>query len=104
MLGSVSLGLYAAALIGIGVAIGGLGRTSLAAELVALFVVATYLVGLLAPPLGLPDWVHQLALTTHFGQPMAGHWDAVGVIACLVIAGGGIALGTWGMGRRDVQS
>jgi ABC-2 type transport system permease protein len=102
MVGSVSLGLYAAALIGIGIAIGGLWRTSLAAELVALFVVATYLVGLLAPPLGLPDWVHQLALTTHFGQPMAGQWDAVGVVACVALAVGGILLGAWGMARRDI--
>jgi polyether ionophore transport system permease protein len=104
VLGSASLGLYAAALIGIGVAVGGLWRTSLAAELVALFVVVTYLVGLLAPPLGLPDWFHQLALTTHFGQPMAGQWDVVGVVACVVIAVGGIALGAWGMTRRDVAS
>lgn len=102
MLGSLSLGLYAAALIGIGFAIGGLWRTSLAAELVALFVVVTYLVGLLAPPLGLPDWVHQLALTTHLGLPMAGQWDAVGVVACVAIAVGGILLGAWGMARRDV--
>lgn len=102
MLGSLSLGLYAAALIGIGFAIGGLWRTSLAAELVALLVVATYLIGLLAPPLGLPDWVHQLALTTHFGQPMAGQWDAVGVVACVAIAVIGILLGAWGMARRDV--
>ncbi len=103
MLGSVSLGLYAAALIGIGVAIGGLWRTSLAAEIVALFVVATYLVGLLAPPLGLPDVIHQLALTTHFGQPMAGQWDVTGVVACLVLAAGGIAIGAWGVQRRDVE-
>jgi ABC-2 type transport system permease protein len=102
MLGSLSLGLYAAALIGIGFTIGGLWRTSLAAELVALFVVATYLVGLLAPPLGLPSWVGQLALTTHFGQPMAGQWDVVGVVASGVIAVGGILLGAWGMARRDV--
>jgi ABC-2 type transport system permease protein len=103
ILGSASLGLYAAALIGIGVAIGGLWRTSLAAEVVALFVVATYLVALLAPPLGLPDWVHQLALTTHFGQPMAGQWDVAGVIACVAIAAVGIALGAWGLARRDVS-
>jgi ABC-2 type transport system permease protein len=103
MLGSASLGLYGAALIGVGVAIGGLWRTSLAAELVALLVVATYLVGLLAPPLGLPDWIHQLALTTHFGQPMAGQWDLTGVVACLALAAGGIAVGAWGIGRRDVS-
>jgi putative exporter of polyketide antibiotics len=65
-------------------------------------VVATYLVALLAPPLGLPDWVNQLALSTHYGMPMIGRWDAVGVVASLVIAAGGIALGAWGMSRRDV--
>ena len=92
-----------AALIGIGVAVGGLWRTSLAAEVVALFVVATYLLDLLAPPLNLPDWVHQLALTAHFGQPMVGNWDVVGVIACLVLAVGGVAVGAWGMSRRDVS-
>jgi ABC-2 type transport system permease protein len=103
LLGSVSLGLYMAALIGIGVAVGGLWRTSIAAEVVALFVVATYLLDLLAPPLGLPDWVHQLALTAHFGQPMVGNWDVVGVIACLVLAVGGVAVGAWGIARRDVS-
>jgi polyether ionophore transport system permease protein len=102
MLGSVSLGLYAAALIGVGVAVGGLWRTSLAAEVVALLVVATYLIGLLAPPLGLPNWFHQLALTTHFGQPMAGQWDVAGVVACLVLAAGGLTIGAWGIRRRDV--
>jgi len=102
MLGTASLGLFTAAIVGIGFAIGGLWRTSLAPEIAALAVVATYLVNLFAPPLGLPDWVHQLALTTHLGQPMLGQWDATGIVACLAIAIGGIALGAWGMGRRDV--
>jgi ABC-2 type transport system permease protein len=102
LLGSASLGLYAAAIIGIGVAIGGLWRTSLAAEIAALFVVATFLLDLLAPPLGLPDWVHQLALTAHVGSPMIGQWDPVGVVLCVAIAIGGIALGAWGIGRRDI--
>ena len=30
----------------------------------------------------LPDWLHQLALTAHFGKPMVGEWDMVGVVAC----------------------
>jgi ABC-2 type transport system permease protein len=101
-LGSASLGLYAAAVIGVGVAFGAVWRTSPAAEVAAVLVVVTYLIDLLAPPLKLPDWVHQLALTAHFGQPMVGRWDAVGVIASGVLAVGGIALGAWGMGRRDV--
>jgi ABC-2 type transport system permease protein len=103
MLGCASLGLYAAAIVGIGVAVGGLWRTSIAAEIAALVVVATYLLDLVAPPLNLPDWLHQLALTAHFGKPMVGEWDMVGVAACLVIAVGGVLLGAWGMSRRDVD-
>jgi ABC-2 type transport system permease protein len=101
--GSFVLGIYAIAVIGVGVAIGGLWRTSLAAEIAALVVIATYLLDLVVPALKLPDWLHQLALTTHLGQPMAGQWDLAGVAACVIIAAGGIALGAWGMTRRDVQ-
>jgi ABC-2 type transport system permease protein len=100
--GSASLGLYALAVVGVGVAVGGLWRTSLAAEIAALVVVATFLVDLLSPALGLPDWVRQLALTAHFGQPMIGRWDAVGVVASIAIALGGTLVGAWGMQRRDV--
>jgi ABC-2 type transport system permease protein len=102
LLGSMSLGLYAAAVVGIGVAIGGLWRTSLAAEIAALYVVATFLLDLLAPPLGLPDWVHQLALTAHVGQPMIGHWDPAGIVLCVAIAVVGIGIGAIGIRRRDV--
>ena len=102
VLGSASLGLYALAIIGVGVAVGGLWRTSLAAEIAALVVVATFLVDLLSPALGLPDWVRQLALTAHFGQPMIGRWDSVGVVASIAIAIGGTLVGAWGMTRRDV--
>ncbi len=102
MAGSAALGLYAAAVIGVGVGIGGLWRASLAAELAAVFVTATFLIDLLAPPLGLPDWFHRLALTANLGQPMIGSWDFFGVVACVVIAAGGIAVGAWGIGRRDI--
>lgn len=103
LLGCASLGLYAAAIVGIGFAVGGLWRTSLAAEIAALVVVVTYLLDLVAPPLNLPDWLHQLALTVHFGKPMMGEWDLAGVVACVAIAVGGILLGAWGMTRRDVD-
>ena len=103
MVGSAVLGVYAAAIAGVGFAVGGLWRTSLAAEIAALVVVATYLVDLIAPPLKLPDWVHQLALTAHLGQPMVGQWDVPGVVACVAIAVGGVLLGAWGMARRDVD-
>ncbi len=62
-------------------------------------VIVTYLVDLLAPALRLPDWLHQLALTSHLGQPMVGAWDPGGTLACLAIAAGGLA-----MRRRDVAS
>ena len=101
--GTIALGFYAAAMVGIGVAVGGLWRTSWAAELVAAFVILTFLVSLLAPALEMPDWVYQLALTAHLGQPMIGTWDAGGMVACAVIAIGGILVGAWGMSRRDVD-
>ena len=103
LLGSASLGLFAAAMVGVGVAVGGLWRTSLAAEITAVVVMATYLVGLFAPALHWPDWIGQLALTSHVGQPMIGRWDMTGVIASIVIAVGGIALGAWGASRRDIE-
>lgn len=102
MVGTVVLGLYAAALAGIGFAVGGLFRTSIAAEIVALIVTATFLIDLIAPALKLPDWVHQLALTGHLGQPMVGIWDVPGMLGCVVLAVGGLLLGGWGVRRRDV--
>ncbi len=101
MAGTIVLGLYAAALAGVGFAVGG-WRTSIAAETVAIVVVATYLIDLLAPALSLPDWFHQLALTSHLGQPMVGSWDLTGVVACLVLAAVGLLIGGWGLRSRDV--
>jgi ABC-2 type transport system permease protein len=103
MAGTLALGLYAAALAGIGFAVGGLVGTGVAAAAVAVVVVATYLIDLLVPALQLPDWVHRLALTAHLGQPMVGTWDAAGVVACLVLAVGGLLLGAEGLARRDLR-
>jgi ABC-2 type transport system permease protein len=100
--GGLIIGLYAAAAAGVGFAVGGLFRNTIAGEITAVFVIATFLIDFLAPPLNLPDWVHQLALTSHFGQTMVGNWDPAGVVACLVLAVGGLLLGAWGMTRRDV--
>ncbi len=104
MAGTFALGLFGAALAGVGFAVGGLVRTSVAARVVAAVVIATYLIDLLVPALRLPDWVHRLALTAHLGQPMVGVWDMAGVVACLVLAVGGLALGGLGFARRDVRS
>jgi ABC-2 type transport system permease protein len=101
MSGTIVLGLYAAALAGVGFAVGG-WRPSVAAEIVALVVVVTYLIDLLSPALSLPGWFHQLALTSHLGQPMVGVWDPAGVVACAVLAVGGLALGGLGIRHRDI--
>jgi len=104
ILGCAALGLFAAAVVGIGFAVGGVWKTSLAAELAAVFVVVTYLIQLVAPAFKAPDWVTNLALTVHFGTPMVGHWDIAGVVAAIAIAVGGILIGAWGFTRRDTRS
>jgi ABC-2 type transport system permease protein len=103
VVGTIAIGLYAAALAGIGFAIGGVFRNTFAGEAVAGIVIATFLIDFLAPALNLPDWVHQLALTSHLGQSMIGVWDPVGMATCLVLAIGGLLIGALGMRRRDVQ-
>jgi ABC-2 type transport system permease protein len=102
VIGAVIIGLYAAAAAGVGFAVGGLLRNTIAGEITAVFVIATFLVDFLAPALNIPDWVHELALTSHLGQTMVGNWDAAGLVACVVLAAGGLLLGAWGMTRRDV--
>jgi putative exporter of polyketide antibiotics len=103
MAGMAALGLYAAALAGIGVAVGGLFGPGLAVPVVFAVALFDFLADVLAPILDLPDWVEQLALTSHLGRPMIGEWDWPGMAACLLIAAGGLVLGAWGMRRRDVE-
>jgi polyether ionophore transport system permease protein len=101
--GALVLGLYAAALVGIGHAVGGLVGSRAAAPFVVVFVVATWFVQLLGQLLGLPDVVRELALTSHYGQPMVGVWDPVGIVASIVLAVGGVAVGAWAFARRDLR-
>jgi ABC-2 type transport system permease protein len=101
--GTFVLGLFAMAIAGIGFAVGGIFRTSIAAEAAAVVAIVTFLIDLVVPALKLPDWVHQLALTSHLGQPMVGVWDVPGMAACLVLAFGGLLLGGWGIRRRDIS-
>jgi ABC-2 type transport system permease protein len=102
--GALILGVYAAALVGIGLFVGGVFGTRLAAPVVVIFVIVTWFVQLLGPLLNLPDAVRQLALTSHLGQPMVGVWDFGGVAVAIGLALGGIALGAWGFGRRDMRA
>lgn len=42
------------------------------------------------------------AISIHLGQPLLGEWDVPGVVACAVLAVGGVIVGAWGLSRRDV--
>lgn len=100
--GTIVLAAYGVALAGIGIGVAGLWRASLAMPVVLAVAIGTFLLDLLAPMLRLPDWVAQLALTSHLGEPFVGRWDGVGMVACLALALGGLILGARGMSRRDV--
>jgi polyether ionophore transport system permease protein len=102
MIATAALGVFAAGMAGIGLAVGGLFGTSVAAAIVTAIVGATLAIEWLAPALHLPGWVHQLALTAHLGQPMLGAWDWAGMAACLALAVGGLGLSAWGISRRDI--
>ena len=104
VVGSLVLGLYGAALGGIGVAVGGLIRTSIAAPVVAVLTIVTWFLDIIGPALGLPEAVQSLALTSHYGFTMLGQWDPVGIIVSVGLAVGGVLIGAWGFRRRDLQA
>lgn len=83
--------------------IGGLIGTGVAGPAVAVLTILMWFIDIIAPALRLPDAVHQLALTAHYGQPMLGVWDPVGIGASLVLAFGGVLVGGWGLARRDLR-
>ena len=70
---------------------------------VVIVTLATWFVDIIAPVLNLPGWVHDLALTSHYGSPMLGQWDLGGVVASLVLGVGGVLIGAWGFARRDLR-
>ena len=102
VLGTGVLGLAAAAFAGVGLAVGGLIRSSLAPAVTAGIVIATFLIDTLGAALKLPDAILKLSLFAHLGQPMAGVFDPVGLAVAAVLAVGGLALGAWGVTRRDL--
>jgi ABC-2 type transport system permease protein len=101
--GVAVLGLASAAFAGIGFAVGGLVRASLAAPVVGFLVIATFLLDTLGAALDLPDGILQLSLYKHVGQPMAGIFDPVGIAASVILVVGGLGLGAWGLQRRDLD-
>jgi polyether ionophore transport system permease protein len=102
MVGIGVLGLAASAFAAVGLAAGGLVRSSVAAGVTAFLVIATLLIDTLGAALKLPDFVLELSLYKHLGQPIAGIYDPVGIVAALVMVVGGVALCAVGLTRRDI--
>ena len=100
--GIAVLWLAAAGFAGVGLAAGGLVRSSLAAAVAAFLVIATFLIDTLGAALKLPDPILQLSIYKHLGQPMAGIFDPVGIIASAVMLVGGVAICAIGLTRRDI--
>lgn len=102
VIGLSALGLYGMALGGIGLAVGGLVRPSLAAPVTVILGLAFYLLDLVGSILKLPDFVVDLALNRHLGRPILGVYDAPGMALCAALAIGGVVLCALGMRRRDI--
>jgi len=100
--GMAVLGLYGMALAGIGLAVGGLIRPSLAAPVTIVLGLAFYLLDVIGSILKLPDVVLDLALNRHLGRPILGSYDEVGLVVCAALAIGGVIVCTLGMRRRDI--
>jgi polyether ionophore transport system permease protein len=102
LIGMGVLTLAAAGFTGVGLAAGGLIRLSLAAGVTGFLVIATLLIDTLGAALKLPDWVLDLSLYRHVGQPMAGVVEPFGVAVAAVMVVGGLVLCTVGLRRRDI--
>jgi ABC-2 type transport system permease protein len=100
--GLMLVALYGAAFAGIGLAVGGLVRATLAPAVTGGLVAASFLLELLGNALDLPEEVIALSLNHHQGQALAGMYDPVGITAGLVLAVGGLLVGAWGWTRRDI--
>ncbi|MEO5919278.1 MAG: ABC transporter permease subunit [Candidatus Limnocylindrales bacterium] len=96
------LGAYGMAIAGVGLAVGGLTRPSIAAPVTIGLGFAFYLLDLLGSILRLPDWIVDLSLNQHLGTPILGNFDGFGLVLCAVMAIGGLGLSAIGMQRRDI--
>lgn len=96
------LGAYGMAIAGVGLAVGGLTRPSVAAPVTVGLGLGFYLLDLLGSILRLPDAIVDLSLNRHLGRPILGDFDTVGLVICAVLALGGLAVSAIGMQRRDL--
>ncbi|HET7421633.1 MAG TPA: ABC transporter permease subunit, partial [Candidatus Dormibacteraeota bacterium] len=85
--------LFGLALGGVGAMLAALLRTSLATALLAVFLIVTYLVDLLAPVYEWPSWIGNLSVFDAFGQPYVGVPPLFGLalLAALALLGAGAA-------------
>ncbi|HEX2626540.1 MAG TPA: ABC transporter permease subunit [Candidatus Limnocylindrales bacterium] len=100
--GVAVLGLYAMALAGVGLAVGGLVRPNLAAPVTLVLAIGFFLLELIGSIAKFPDWVLDLALSRHLGRPMLGDFDWPGMIVCALLSIGGVLVCAIGMRRRDI--
>ena len=100
--GIAVLGLYGMALAGIGLAVGGLVRPSLAAPVTLVLGLSFFLLDLIGSVLHLPDWILALALNRHLGMPVVGIFDPGGIVACIGITIAAIAICAGGVEKRDI--
>ena len=96
------LGLYSMALAGVGLAVGGLVRPSLAAPVALILAIGFFLLELIGSIAKFPDEVLDLALSRHLGRPMLGDFDWPGMALCAALAIGGVIVCAIGMRRRDI--
>ncbi|CAN5628669.1 hypothetical protein BH20CHL7_BH20CHL7_04520 [soil metagenome] len=100
--GALTLGLAGMMFAGIGLAVGGVVRSSLAAPAAAVAVIATFVLDTLGEALDLPDVILDLSIYRHLGQPMAGVHEPLGLVVAAIIAAAGLAICAWGLQRRDI--
>lgn len=100
--GVAVLGLYAMAIAGVGLAVGGLVRPSLAAPVALVLAIGSFLLELIGTIAKFPDVVIDLALSRHLGRPMLGDYDWPGMAVCAALAIGGVLVCAFGMRRRDI--
>jgi putative exporter of polyketide antibiotics len=95
--------LYAAALLGIAVAVFGLGGAELAPAVPAALGLGFFVLETLANLLRLPSAVTSICLTHYLGRPISGEWDWPGMALLAMVAVGGIGVGALALANRDIS-
>jgi ABC-2 type transport system permease protein len=95
-------GLYAATLASLGLAALGLGFADLAAVIPAGVALGLYFWDIVGSIFRAPPALTSLSLTHHLGRPLAGEFDWPGMALLAGLALAALAVGAWGIHRRDL--